>query len=477
MSVADILEQLARNAGRARPSMGSVISAGIADAAQVPGRIMADRERQRLLADQQRRLTAQDTRQANADARSEKDQALQDTAAKTAIEYKAVVDAGLAAAMGDSGDPKVFDAKAALAKVTALGKPQAIYDVIAKHRESAPKLTSGAPGSFMRGEDGIVVPGSEIPFRKPDYTIGNQRFGGDGTAIGAPVPAAATHSPIYKEWQEHVTAGGKLTFDAYQTVDANRKRPVVHVNTGNPGDVKEYVAGMKDGSLPPVMPGRASKDYTAVGAEARRQGFDLAQANVDWVATTKHVATMNGAQQLRLNQAVNSLPEMLDNVDALATQWKGGRFPVLNRANLALAKGGAYGPDVASVANQLDAQIADVVADLGNVYMGGNSPTDHALKLAGKSLSAEWDGTVLRDMVKLAKKNVTIRQNSIKNTGVAGASEGNPYAPPAPAAAAPPAVAPGALTANTTQRVVQNGVTYEVTTDATGKVISSKVVR
>jgi hypothetical protein len=36
---------------------------------------------------------------------------------------------------------------------------------------------------------------------------------------------------------------------------------------------------------------------------------------------------------------------------------------------------------------------------------------------------------VLHDMVALAKKNVTIRRNSINNTGVAGASAENPYAP------------------------------------------------
>jgi hypothetical protein len=139
---------------------------------------------------------------------------------------------------------------------------------------------------------------------------------------------------------------------------------------------------------------------------------------------------LNSGQQLRLNQSINALPEMLDSVDTLAAKWKGGSFPMLNKANLALAKGGAYGKEAASIANQLDAQIADVTADLGNVYMGGNSPTDHALGLASKSLSGDWDEKVLHDMTAMARKNVQIRQNSIRNTGVAGASENNMYAPP-----------------------------------------------
>ena len=198
-------------------------------------------------------------------------------------------------------------------------------------------------------------------------------------------------------------------------------------STGALSDVKETVAGMKDGTIPPMLPGRATKEYLATLAEARRQGYDLAGAVTDWSATQKHIATLNGAQQTRLQQSINSLPDMLDKVDALSAKWKGGRFPLLNKANLAAAKGGAYGQDVQSVATQLDAQIADVTADLGNVYMGGNSPTDHALGLAAKALSADWSQKTLKDMTDLARNNVQIRSNSIKNTGVAGASATNPY--------------------------------------------------
>jgi hypothetical protein len=198
--------------------------------------------------------------------------------------------------------------------------------------------------------------------------------------------------------------------------------------------VRDAVAGMKAGTLPPLLPGRASKEYVAMLAEAKRQGYDLATAATDWAATQKHIATMNGAQQLRLNQSIGALPELLDSVDALASKWKAGRFPVLNRATLAAAKGGALGPAAATIANQLASQIADVTADLGSVYMGGNSPTDHALDLASKSLSGDWSEAVLHDMVALARKNVIIRQNSIRNAGVAGASDNNPYGSQPPAA-------------------------------------------
>lgn len=202
-------------------------------------------------------------------------------------------------------------------------------------------------------------------------------------------------------------------------------------------DPKAIAAAIIRGDREPETGSLGRPIGAAVDSILAQQGYNKAQAVTDWKATQRHIASMNGPQQLRLNQAINSLPDMLDTVEALSAKWKGGRFPLLNKANLAAAKNGIYGPEVASVATQLEGQIADVVADLGNVYMGGNSPTDHAIGLASKSLSGEWDAKVLKDMIALAKKNVTVRRNSIANTGVSGASADNPYATPVVPTTAP----------------------------------------
>lgn len=225
-------------------------------------------------------------------------------------------------------------------------------------------------------------------------------------------------------------------------------------HSASSGDIDAAVQGMIDGTNPPQLPGKASKDYTAILAAAQRKGYNLQSAVTDWNATQKHVASLNGAQQLRLNQAVNQLPELLDSVEGLAKQWKGGKFPILNKANLALAKNGALGPEAASIATRLDAQIADVNGDLATVYMGGNSPTDHGLALAAKSLQGDWDERVLLDAINMGRQNVKIRRNSINNTGVAGASAGNPYgARPSAAPTAPPMAAPAGAPGRQRQQI------------------------
>lgn len=359
-----------------------------------------------------------------------------------------------------AGDPSTALAKLdALARISGeapikLGKDDVLLN---PNDPSAPPLASN------------MVPEPN----KGDYTINGQRFKADGTPIGTAV--APQHVPVPKSYQKSsMLVDGKPTevfidpdpaakqkvFDLDGnpiTNAASRAKPIppasTQVNLGSVSNVKEAVAGMKEGTIPPQLPGRASKEYVELMAEAHRQGFDLAGAATDWTATQKHIATLNGTQQTKLMQSINSLPELLDSVDTLASKWKGGQFPILNKANLALAKGGAYGVDVASVANQLDAQIADVTSDLGAVYMGGNTPTDHSLDLAKKALSADWDEKVLKDMIKLARNNVQTRKNSINNTGVQGASDGNPYAPK-------PAVTPAATGR---QRVVgPNGETGTV---------------
>lgn len=227
-----------------------------------------------------------------------------------------------------------------------------------------------------------------------------------------------------------------------KTIDdpAARIKPVPPASTIiNPqaqNDVKESVQGMIDGTIPPQLPGRASKEYLAVMAEAHRQGYDLKGAVMDFTATQKHLATLNGAQQTRLRQSISTAAESLDVIDNLADQWnaarivKDGKVVPLNKAELAAAKSGLYGQKAQSIATQLEGQITDVTSELGNVYMGGNSPTDHALQLAGKNLSADWSAQTLKDMTKLARTNLKIRNNSIVNS--TAILSGDLQSPPGP---------------------------------------------
>src|SRR5262245_17226541 len=206
-----------------------------------------------------------------------------------------------------------------------------------------------------------------------------------------------------------------------------------HVTVGgdDKSNAKDIADAIESGEQPPTTQG-LYRLAPLVRAELSRRGFNLANATLDWQATTKFLATLQGAQQTRLRQAAETAYHSLDVIDGLAKEWDAGQFPVLNHARMVAAKNGALGDKAASIATRLEAQINDLTSELGNVYMGGNSPTDHALTLAKSNLSGDWSRKVLQDATDLARKNLQIRLNSMKNMSPAGLGGPSAYAPTTP---------------------------------------------
>jgi len=197
---------------------------------------------------------------------------------------------------------------------------------------------------------------------------------------------------------------------------------------GTDDNAKAIAGAIINGDQPPDMKG-LYKFSGPVRAELAKQGFDLSRANEDWMATQRHLASLNGPQQLRLRQAVDFASQSTDLVDQLAAQWDAGRFPLLNAANLTLAKQGAYGQEAASLATRMGASIADLTSELGTVYKGGNSSTDETLRLAAQNLNENWSTKTIHDATDQIRKTLVYRQNSLKNIGVAGVPNGGQYDP------------------------------------------------
>jgi hypothetical protein len=197
--------------------------------------------------------------------------------------------------------------------------------------------------------------------------------------------------------------------------------------------LSDITEGIMSGKIPPDMKGM----YRAgpiIRAELAKRGFDLARAQSDWNATQRHIASMNGTKIAGLMSSANTAQESLGNIEKLYNEWvqigPASGLRIFNRAGLRAARNlpGRAG----AVAQALEMNIADLTAELGNVYMGGNSPTDQALKLASHNLAADWNEEQFREAIKQARQNIGYRINSIRSSPVIGASAGNTYAPPLP---------------------------------------------
>lgn len=226
----------------------------------------------------------------------------------------------------------------------------------------------------------------------------------------------------------------KTLTDALTILERHAKasRTVIGTGTGTQDNIKSTAQGIAEGRLPPPdVSSRPTQYSLALTGELQRMGYDLTKASRDWKAVQKHMSSLNGAQQLRLRQAVDAVFQHTDLIESLYDEWKKvgkpSGFKILNKANLALAK--QLPGRAGEVAQGLEAQVNDLISELGTAYKGGNSSTDETLRLAQENLKADWNEQQFSRALKLIKQNMQIRKNSIESTQPSGVSQDSPYVP------------------------------------------------
>lgn len=273
------------------------------------------------------------------------------------------------------------------------------------------------------------------------------------TKWGASVPEGTPNATL-----EHLLPTAEKTYGADQLRQSRLEVAKLNANSrivasgqgGGGSNAQEIGDAIISGQQAPDLKGMY-RQGPQIRAYLSRQGFDLAGAQREWAATQKHIATMNGQQQERLRQAVDFTSHSVDTIQNLYDDWKAvgaqSGIKAFNKASLAVAKN--LPGDAGAAAQALEAQIGDLTAELGNVYMGGNSPTDHALQLAGQNLSADWNEQTFKKAIGLIKTNLKLRANAMNNSGTAGGSRYDakpaPSAAPTPTPQAAPAQDPAAL--------------------------------
>lgn len=181
-------------------------------------------------------------------------------------------------------------------------------------------------------------------------------------------------------------------------------------------DVQDIAQAIVSGIQPPDL-SRLYGKASAVRAELARQGYDLTKATTDWMATTKFIASSNSPQQVRMRQAEASVENSLGKLAALNDDYKRSNFKFVNKADLIAATNGLYGEKAASQAQMMLGQIGFITDELAQTFMGGNSPTDPAFKIAQQVLGGDFTAKQLEDEIKLIQENLNYRKNSWATVG------------------------------------------------------------
>lgn len=339
-------------------------------------------------------------------------------------------------ALSMSGDPNLGPMGKSLygdsdkAQQTVLGMPAARNELQMSGLDIAKRLRGAAV------ETSPVVGGARALFlKKMGYPVPD---GASPEELAALVPEAEKAFELETKRSE----APKVTVvpPGSSVVDRSGK-PLASAGAAGGDLVKQTADGIEQGLAPPDMKG-LGRLRVPVQAELATRGFNLSQANLDWQATQKHLATLNSGGQERLNQAINFVSDTIPVIRHLYNDWQqqagSSGFKLLNKATLATMK--QLPGKAGATAQALETQINDFVSELGTVYKGGGTSTDKSLGMAASNLAADWNPETFNAALNLAEKNIAIRKNSVASSQVHGASGGNPYAPPS--AAAPTAVEP-----------------------------------
>lgn len=247
-------------------------------------------------------------------------------------------------------------------------------------------------------------------------------------------PSAAGEMQAYREFLKEKRApatqipGRDIPYPP--EVEAQRKR--MGSQGGAPGststDPQDIAGAIMRGDQPPVLTG-LYRNASPVRAELARKGYDLTKATLDWQGTARHMQTLNGSQQLRVRQALGTLEETIPLIKQRYAEWKKtglpGGFRLWNKASLVAS---ANLPGESGAAARAVIQLVnDAIPELANIYMGGNSPTDHALKVASSNLSAEWNQEQFERALANVEETLKYRKNSIAQSQPMGTSAGNEY--------------------------------------------------
>lgn len=194
----------------------------------------------------------------------------------------------------------------------------------------------------------------------------------------------------------------------------------------SPEDAKQIVQAMKNGDQPPLTTGLYGMG-PLVKAEAERQGFNIAQAQLEWRAAEKQILSLNGPQMTRFVGLARGVQNTIDEVKRLAERMQLGGIPALNAAELqgyiqtqGNSANGRLATNYMTAVNTLKEEFA-------NLANGGYAPTEPAWKLADQQINGNYGVYQLSDSLDEVRRLIGYRLHSMPGMDRLGPGAPNRY--------------------------------------------------
>lgn len=251
---------------------------------------------------------------------------------------------------------------------------------------------------------------------------------------------------------EYAKNDGTLSAPAYKSfqaaVDNERatERANIAARTVQTTATQEDLVKRANGILDAVESGRANPNLELYGTNrdglksllpqlAQERGLDTATLRQNWAANNRGILAANSSQQLRMRQAANNIPMLIDqlvgkagpdgarSVGGVLASLHNSRLPIVNVVGQWTAKqAGKKGPQ-----NQYNQLINKIATEQATLLNGGNKPHETVLKTLLHSFEMSDNPSNIVDAVNTAEESVRNYQESIANVGPITRS--TPYIP------------------------------------------------
>lgn len=186
--------------------------------------------------------------------------------------------------------------------------------------------------------------------------------------------------------------------------------------TGSGRDVDAQKIGdaIISGDQPPDLQ-RLYGKAASIKSYLADKGFNLSKAQADWTSTSQFAKSLNGPQQLRLNQALNSVESSLPILQDISEHFKRTGWTPANNVELKLAMSGTD-PTKRDIATKYITQMNVMKDELAQAFMSGGVPTDGAFKMADDILNPVYGVNQLDAGIQQLGLNLKVRRNAISNS-------------------------------------------------------------
>ena len=180
--------------------------------------------------------------------------------------------------------------------------------------------------------------------------------------------------------------------------------------------LQQVLDGMESGTVTPSIRAYSRTHRTILAAEAQRRGLNLQAMESEENAVDAWVRSSNSTSQVKLRQVIDSVLGTMGELRGLNKEFKRTGWTPANAAEIKLAVSGTN-PAKRDIATKYTSLAAMLRSEMGQIFMGGNSPTDRALQLAEEALNTNYGFEQMNATLDTLEDNIQYRLNSINNSG------------------------------------------------------------